>query len=279
MSFDLGDPVPLSVTITNAAGAPENAGNVALTITLPDGTAHSQASVPGTDGAYGYIYETVQAGLHRVRWVATGVNACAFTDVIDVEPADGAPFISLADTKHFLKKDPARTEDDEALRWFIGAACQTIEDRMGYVSPHTAVANVSARRGVIVLPDRPVISVVSVVRLPGGEVVPAADPLAGTDGYELKHDEGVLLVPAWCGAARVTTRVGRTPLPQNFRLAGLELTGHLWQGSQHNNAGGRPRVGDAAAVAASMHPFALPWRVTGLLGLRKDQERDEPLIR
>lgn len=275
MSFDLGDPVPLSVTITNAAGVPENAGNVALTITLPDGTTHIEASVPGTAGAYGYDYETVQAGVHRVRWLATGINACAFSDVFDVEPAENAPFISLADARQHLNKTPA---DDEQLRWFVGAACQVIEDRMGAVSPRTVTADVSARRGVIVLPDRPVISVVSVVRLPGGEVVPPADALAGTDGYKLKNSEGVLLVPAWCGDARVTTRVGRSPLTQNFRLAGLDLIRHLWQGSQHNGGGGRPMLSDSDAIAASVRPYALPYRVMELLGLKKHQERDEPLI-
>ena len=279
MSFDLGDPVPLSITITNASGAPENAGNVALTITLPDGTTHIEASVPGTDGAYNFDYPTVQAGVHRVRWLATGANASAYTDVIDVEPAEGAPFISLADTKHHLKKDPQLSEDDEALRWFIGAGCQIITDRMGHVSPLTVVADRSARRGVVVLPERPVISIISVVRLPGGEVVPQADPLAGTDGWTLEHAEGVLRVPAWCGDVRTTYRVGRSPLPQNFRLAGLDLIKHLWQGSQHNQAGGRPMLGDSDAIAAaSMRPYALPYRVSELLGLKRHQERDEPLV-
>ncbi|WP_433520141.1 hypothetical protein ACQP2T_63415 (plasmid) [Nonomuraea sp. CA-143628] len=278
MSFDLGDPVPLSVTITNASGTPENAGSVSLTITLPDGTTHIEASLPGTAGVYHYDYATVQAGLHLVRWLATGANASAYAEIFDVEPADGAPFISLADQKHHLRMDPSRTEDDEALRWFVGAGCQMIEDRMGHVSPQSVVMDVSARRGVIVLPERPVIAVISVVRLPGGEVVPLADALAGIDGYTLVNSEGILRVPAWCGDVRVTARLGRSPLPQNFRLAGLDLIKHLWQGSQHNQAGGRPALGDSDAIVASVRPFAMPYRVMELLGLKKDQERDEPLV-
>lgn len=278
MSWDLADKVPLSITVTDAGGALANAGNVSLTITLPDGTPHVEDPVtPTSTGIYDYDYETVQAGVHHVRWVATAPNAAAFSDVFDVEPADGA-FISLSDTKNHLRMDPERTEDDEALRWFIGAACQVIEDRMGHITPVAAVADMSARRGVIVLPDRPVISVLSVVRLPGGEAVPLADALAGTAGYKLKSSEGVLLVPAWCGDVRVTTRVGRSPLPQNFRLAGLDLVKHLWQGSQHNNGGGRPMLGGSDVIAASIKPFALPYRVMELLGLKKDQERDEVFV-
>lgn len=277
MSFDLGDPVSLSITITDANGAPANAGSVALTITLPDGTSHVEDPVPSTStGIYDYDYATVQAGVHRARWVATGVNASAFTDVFIVDPAEGAPFISLADTKKHLRM--AFSDDDEALRGFIGAGCQVITDRMGAVSPETVTADLSARTGTIVLPRRPVISITSVVKLPGGEAVPEADALAGTDGWTLVHDEGVLRVPVWCGDVRVVWRAGRSPLPQNFRLAGLDLVRHLWQGSQHNNAGGRPMLGDSDVIAASVQPFALPYRVSELLGLKRHQERDEPLV-
>ncbi|MDX3101753.1 head-tail connector protein [Nonomuraea angiospora] len=277
MSWDLGDKVPLSIAVTDSENVPANAGNVSLTITLPDGsTTTIDPVVPTSTGIYDYDYLAVQAGRHNAYWLATGVNACSFSDVFDVVPADDGDFVSLADVKHHLKK--LTDEDDEDLRWFIGAACQVIKDRMGHVAPATVVADLSARRGVLVLPERPVISITSVVRLPGGEAVPPADPLAGTDGWTLKNSEGVLLVPAWCGDVRTTYRVGRSPLPQNFRLAALDLVRHLWQGSQHNNGGGRPALGDSDAIAASVRPYALPYRVSELLGLKRHQERDEPLV-
>lgn len=275
MSWDLGDKVPLSIEIRDPSGALADAGNVALTITLPDGTmeAHDPV-VSASAGVYSFDYPTIQAGLHRVRWLATGANASAFTDVFDVEPADDMPFISVADAREHLNKTSA---DDEHLRGFVGAACQLIEDRMGAVSPRTVTADVTARCGVIVLPRRPVISITSVVRLPGGAVVPPADALAGTPGWTLESPEGVLAVPLWFGRVRATYRAGRSPLPKNFRLAGLELIKHLWQGSQHNNGGGRP-VLDSDTIAASVRPFAMPYRVMELLGLRKDQERDEVFV-
>lgn len=279
MSWDLGDKVPLSIEITDSEGTPADAGSVSVTITLPDGTATTAGPIASTTpGVYDYDYETVQAGVHRVRWVAIGVNACAFSDVFVVDPPENGPFISLADTKHHLKKDPERTEDDEALRVFIGAGCQVITDRMGAVSPESVVVDLRVRGGVVVLPRRPVISITSVVKLPGGEPVAAADAVAGTSGWTLENAEGVLTVPASCGKVRVAYRAGRSPLPQNFRLAGLDLVRHLWQGSQHNQAGGRPMLGDSDAIAASVRPFALPYRVMELLGLKKDQERDEPLV-
>ncbi|MFG3439932.1 hypothetical protein ACGF0J_22015 [Nonomuraea sp. NPDC047897] len=277
MSFDLGDPVPLSVTITDPGGSLADAGNVALTITLPDGSTHVQDPVtPTSTGVYDYDYETVQAGVHRVRWVATGANASTYSDVFDVEPADGGAFVSLADVKNHLHK--LTDEDDEALRGFIAAACQVITDRMGAVSPETVVADRLARSDTVVLPRRPVISITSVVTLPGGTAMPAADALTGASGWTLESSEGVLSVPASRDRLRVTYRAGRSPLPQNFRLAALDLVKHLWQGSQHNQAGVRPALGDSDMIAASVRPFALPYRVSELLGLKRDQERDEPLV-
>lgn len=278
MSFDLGDMVPLSITIRDAAGQEANAGQVTLTLTLPDGTTTTLGPItPTSTGVYDYDYATTQAGRHQARWVATGANASAFTDAFDVTPADGGDFIGLAETKTHLQK--SGTGDDEQLRFFISAACQMITDRMGQVSPATVVHDVTQRGNTIVLPTRPVIAVTSVQQLPGGDLVAPVDEDAGTPGWYLDGSEGVLRHSGgFAGRVRVTYRAGRTPLPPNFRLAALELVAHLWRGSQHNQAGGRPALGESDSITASVKPFAMPYRVMELLGLRKDSERDEILV-
>ncbi len=278
MSFDLGGVVPLSVTITDDDGNLANAGSVSVTITLPDGTTETHGPIPPTStGIYDYDYPAVLAGRHGVRWVATAPNASAFTDVFDVAPADGGAFISLADAKGHLRKSRIETVDDEVLRGFVATACQVIEDRMGHVSPVTVVTDRRAHRGQVVLPERPVIAITSVQRLPGLAAVSQADAGADTDGWTLESPEGVLSV-GWCDRVRVTYRAGRSPVPPNFRLAALELVAHLWRGSQHNQAGGRPALGETDATAWAATSFALPYRVMELLGLKKTQERDEPLV-
>lgn len=279
MSFDLDDVVPLSVTVTNADGDLANAGSVSVTVTLPDGTTETHGPIPPTStGIYDYDYPAVQAGRHGVRWVATAPNASAFTDAFDVVPADGGAFISLADAKNHLRKSRIESTDDETLRGFVDTACQVITDRMGHVSPVTVVADRRAHRGQVVLPERPVISITSVQRLPGLAAVSQADAGAGTDGWTLESSEGVLSVSGWCDRVRVTYRAGRSPVPPNFRLAALELVMHLWRGSQHNQGGGRPALGESDATAWAATSFALPYRVMELLGLKKNQERDEPLV-
>lgn len=273
MTVDLGDVYPLTVAITDTSGQLANAGSVALTITLPDGSIVSVGPVtPTSTGIYDYDYPTVQAGRHTARWVATGANASAFRDVFVVDPAEGEAFIGLVDAKDHMRKKDA-TVDDEKLRGFIDAGCDLISDRMGHVSPMTTTSDLTVRSGTVVLPERPVIEIVSVVQLPGGTAIPPADPVAATKGWTLTSKEGVLTITGYCGDARVLYRVGRSPLPPRFRLAGLELIWNLWRASQQNASGGRPAVSVEEVIVPGT-TFALPYSVRQLLGLDK-RPRDE----
>ena len=46
MAYDLGDPVPLAISIKDSAGVAANATLVTLTVTAPDGTATSATITP-----------------------------------------------------------------------------------------------------------------------------------------------------------------------------------------------------------------------------------------
>lgn len=264
--YDLGDVVPLSVTITDTAGTPANAGSVSVTITLPDGTASTISGVsPTTIGQYDHDYQTTQAGRHGVRWVATGANASVFEDVFEVAPADPGAFVSLADVKAHINK--TGTDDDEELRGFITAACRMIEDRVGHVTPVTAVED---RTGcnTLVLAERPVISITSVAVLPGLTAVPQANPASSVAGWVLDGPAGILKHSGSSfGSVRITYRAGRTPIPGNIRLAALELASHLWRSSQLNNSSGRPPFADTETPIMPGSAYALPIRVRELLGL------------
>lgn len=272
MSFQLGDVVPLSVTVKDADGNPADAGSVEVTVTLPDGTTTASGALTSTTtGVYDYNYPTVQAGRHGVRWLATGDNASAFTDVFDVEPADDGDFISLADAKrHLVKTD---TTDDGELAGFISAACSMIVDRIGPVSPSSRTDTVHVRHwraNTIVLDASPVVSVTSVtVRGATPVTIPEADPDEGVDGWELDAGAGVLThTRRWPhGTIQIAYRAGRTPLPGNIRLAALELTSHMWRSMKLNATGGRPGLSGVDEVVMPGAAYALPFRVRELLGL------------
>lgn len=272
MSYDLGDVVPLSVTITDGDGRLANATEVHLTITQPDGTTTTVGPItPTSEGVYDYDYTPTQIGLHVVRWVATGVNASAYTDVIDVQPAAADVFVSLQDAREHLKKEGL--SDDEKLRGFIRAACRLIKDRMGHVAPVDLTTDGEGRTVVL---ERPVIAIQSVVRVPGGEAVPEANPVAGVHGWTLDGAAGLVRLSQPVGRVRVTYRAGRSPIPPNFRLAALELTAHLWRTSQLNGLGGRPTL-PADEVVVPGVTYALPYAVRQLLGLDKRPQEEIPV--
>ena len=123
--WDLGDTVPLTIEVTDAAGAPTNAATVTLTITLPDGSVLSPAPSNPAVGRYEYDLVPTAAGLHVVRWVTTG-PAAAWADVIDVRPAAEVSLVSLADAKQHLNKSGSTSVDDEELRPVLVAATQRV---------------------------------------------------------------------------------------------------------------------------------------------------------
>lgn len=279
MSFQLGAVVPLSVTITDPDGNRADAGSVTLTVTLPDGTSDVTPGIASTStGVYDHDYATVQAGIHQVRWVATGSNASAFEDAFSVASATGLNFISLAEAKKHLKKESTKTAADAELLEFVSAACSKIVDLIGPVAPTSVTQTGRLRRqragSVIVLESSPVIEVTSVTV--DGSAEPQADPDAGTDGWTLDAAAGLLRhTRCWpWGVVQVIYRVGRTPLPGNVRLAGLELTSHLWRTIKINGTGGRPPVSGGDDIVIAGQAYALPNRVRELLGLGKNQTSD-----
>lgn len=191
-------------------------------------------------------------------------------------------FITVEELKGHLKK--SGVEEDAKLSGFVSAACQMIVDRIGQVSPVVAV-DVDHRhhrhhlhrriRRTIVLEERPVISVTTVVV--DGATVPAADLVNGVDGWELSGPAGILThTGCWpWGRITVTYTAGRLPLPGNVRLAALELAGHLWKQSQLNNGStARPQSFGDDQVIMRGAAYALPIRVRELLGLGKNPTDD-----
>ncbi|MER7212454.1 hypothetical protein ABT340_35825 [Streptosporangium sp. NPDC000239] len=276
MTYAFGAAVRLTQEV-RVGGVLTTPASIALSVMLPDGTVTPLSPVADGVGLYHYDYAPTQAGQHIARWVTTG-PAGSDEETFDVAAQwSEAGFVSVADAKAHMRK--TTTEDDDQLQAFVVTACQMITDRMGQVTPATFTHDVTRYSNTIILPKRPVIAVTTVERLPGGEVLPAADGVAGTAGWWLDGSEGVLRhTGSFGGRVRVTYRAGRTPLPPNFRMAALELVAHLWRGSQHNQAGSRPALGETDAITASVRPFAMPFRVMELLGLKKHQEHDEPLV-
>lgn len=176
------------------------------------------------------------------------------------------PFITATELKNHLNKTSATPDDEFEL--FIETSCEMIRDRMGQVSPVTAVEALNTRRDVLILEHTPVISIDTITDSRTGLEIPPYS--TNVRGWLLDGREGVLRHShRFPGAMTIEYTAGRVPTPPNYKLAALELGAHLWRSSQQNSAGGRPPVGGGDGQVVQGTSWALPYSVRQLLGLDK----------
>lgn len=138
-TYDLGDPVALSINVRSAAGTLANATAVTLTITKPDGTTETPSVTNGSAGVYTATYTPAAAGRYIAAWVATGTNACAFTD--DFFVVAGAPLLTVAHLEDYLHRTIA-TKDDPAAQAAVDYATALVVDTVGFDVARTTAYDV-----------------------------------------------------------------------------------------------------------------------------------------
>lgn len=262
MAFDLGDLVPLTVTVKDAAGVATNASTVVLTVTLPDGTtvAPSVANPPAVTGVYVCDYATTVAGRHSARWVSTGPSA-AYLDAFDVRPADAPYIVSLRDAKAHLKITDTST--DEELRGFI-------EDATGVVERHLNKAVVRrsfteeqcASCGFFTIDKIPALSLTTVASVDGTKT---------WDVSKLHVDPAGIVTAssgtALAGPIAVTYIAGMPLIPSHYTRAAKIIIQHLWETQRPSGGTLRPNLPDSmGTVNRSGMGFAIPNRALELLG-------------
>lgn len=264
MSYDLGAPVPLTMTVKDASGAPANSGNMRLVITLPDdSTAVVDPVAPSSTGSYAYRYPTTQVGRHAVRWLGTGANPAAYTDVFDVRPTASLMLFSLADGKAQLDIPAASTGDDDELRHFIEATTAAVEYFVGPVVPRVVEQVLAGDRSEWVLHSTPVMVITAVTAIGTWQssIDLAAldfDPETGV----VRRTDGVWF---YSGDYRVAYKAGRTVVSPNIPLAGKLILQHLWR-TQYGAARG-PSIADDVSTSDPIPGFgyAIPNRALELL--------------
>lgn len=275
--IDLGDPVVLTFLVKDADGNPVAAGAAVATVTLPDGTSSTPAVTNPTLGTYKATFATTQAGRHEIRWVATGANAQAYTDVFNVAAAAPGLIISLDEARNAIGFAAAATARDEDVRGYIAAASVVIEDLVGTVVRRTCDEWYDGGAGTVRLLHPPVLSITSVTESFGSSVRTLTEqPLDGggfgSFGYTVDLDDGILQrrVAGQIGVFQPGRRnvgvvyvAGRTVVPENVTKATRRLVKHLWDQEQ---TPGRPDLGGADGVAMTTTPsgFAVPRAVIEL---------------
>jgi hypothetical protein len=277
MPVDLGDLLPDLGTVTtdNSTGALATPTTVTLTLTLPDGsTLVSPAGIAVTNpstGIYRASYETVQAGLHRARWVADGNNCDGvYEQVWTVEPTPRGAIVSIDDALAHLG-DPTLTDaQQEQLRATILAATRVCGSHIGRtLARESATETYSGGKCEIALRRTPVISVSSVTE--SGTALTASDYVLDPAGLLVR---GSTTAQSRWAAGRsnvsVTYVAGYTDPPADLRLAVLREVEHLWQRTQQAP---HPALGaeeddeflrrDAAAIPWPVRYLLDPYRAPG----------------
>lgn len=240
MPFDLGDTVPLSIEVRDQDGNLAAAGAVALTITKPDMTTTVGTVTNPSTGVYRCDFVPTVAGPYRVRWVATGVNASAYTDAFDVRQATPPLIFSLADARAMLNRVTAA--DNEKIRDLLESTTSIVEDIVGPVVPQTVteVISGSGMRSGFALSETPVIaiqSILSVFTTGGLSYLPGE--------FDVDSKTGVALTlngRSFAGTYRVTYTAGRVVVPAAIRDASRLILRHLWSLQLGPHSGPRDRT-------------------------------------
>lgn len=254
--YDVGDLVVLAFANTDTSGNPANATTMVLTVTAPDGTTSTPTVTNPQTGSYTASYQTTMVGLHGVRWVGTGLNPGASTDVFTTTDPALLPIASLADVKAWLNLSAATTSDQK-VRDTLATATELAEDycnrslrRKTQVQRFTG----SYANTYLMLNDPPVLSVTSVVE--------SGNPLTINSDYVCDPVAGILyrgiypgLVPWYPGVDNiiVTYVTGYASPPLAARQAVLDITRWLWQTTQQG-----PRPGFGQNAAETSYSDALP---------------------
>lgn len=277
--FDLGDAVPL----TFSSGSADTGATPVCTVTLPDASTATPSVLHTGPGAYAASYTTTQSGRHFVRWVGTGTNASAFTDVFDVHSVTGGPqLFSLDEGRKALREPTDSSLDNEELRGYIITATRVVEDVYGPVVPQTIVQTFDGGRRALQC-DTSITSITSVTES-GSSLVVATD-------FTVDYDAGILTRGTYAGSVFaeptvsdpatfpavwafgiqnivVTYRAGVATtgvIPEHVRKAGRIILRSLWQPEQQAN---RPAFGSPDVEAVST-PSGLPIPRAALELLRR----------
>lgn len=279
---ELGEVVPLGIIVRDTAGAPVNATDVSLTLTLPDGTLLADGTSPlppvlnppPVAGHYAVDYvPRLQAGMYVFRWETTAPDL-VYEGTFHVDPPYSVGLISLTQAKTLLNIDVDDTAHDRDIMDDVAAATELAEQERGEVLLRRTVVEDRdlgrAWTNAVALTQRPAQVITSVARLDayGTPVTVLGPPDVWVDSRGILRSARGLH-----GHLRITYVAGYRVVPPAFRTA----VGYILQAVWDNRGGSarRPRVGgQQPGEGDGNDATSVPQRALDLLGTR----RQSPLV-
>jgi hypothetical protein len=272
MIYDLGDVVPLGITITDASNIVGNATAVTCTIYLPDGTTSTGTVVNADTGLYNCDFVPTLTGRHAVKWLATGTNAGAFSDDFTVRDFSEIGIVGLQEVKEYLNIPATLTTSDEEIRRYMDAANDLAEQYTGVILGQRTYSDelydgVSA--DAIRLRSPKAINIISVTE--NGVSVPSTGYYLDPTGQRLYRIGSNTIYATnnygyWAPGVQnisISYRAGFVNPPMAAKQGVLEIIRHLWQSQRGGmNVMSRSNSGDELY---STPTYSLPRRAMELL--------------
>ena len=271
MTYDLGDVVPLGITITDATGANANASAVTCTIYQPDGTTATGSVTNPSTGLYNVDFQATQTGRHAVKWIATGTNASAYSDEFLIRDFSELGIVGLDEVKTHLNIPLTDSSMDEELRSFIDSGSDLAESYVGQVLGRRTFTSELYDGGTefIRIRNPKVISVTSVYE--NGALVSSSNYVLDYTGQRLyRIGSGTLYATnsygywtAGMNNISITYVAGYVNPPMAAKQGVLEIIRHLWQTQRGAiNVMSRTQSGDELYNTPT---YSLPRRAMELL--------------
>jgi hypothetical protein len=277
--YPSGQPVTVSTTVRNAAGTLVNAG--ALTLVVKTAAADGTWTTTGTyaspvNDSTGLYHQDIPVtdlaaiGHYQYAWTATGTGAGVSFGEFDVfDPFDTA-VLPLQDAKDQLNIPQSSTASDTELQSFIATIESSLKRYTGGPIVNRTVterAEMMSNQTVILVRQRPLVSVTSITSASGG----ATDISAGLDldvnAGTIRRKLGLPFYGpffSWLPMVNLTVVCGwGTSVPAPFNSFARIVVQHLWT-SQHGPAG-RPSMGGEEMTTLPGFGFAIPNMAAELL--------------
>jgi hypothetical protein len=256
MTYDVGDAVRLSTTVTDVDGV-ATAATMALLVTKPDGTTTSPAITSPSTGVYRATVTADQPDTWHYTWTASGAVVAVEHGQFTVT-ARRTLFASLEDLKRQLNIPATDTTQDDEIRVHLEAANDIVEWMVGPATPTEVTETVYASNTDLLLTRRPVTAVTAITALTHASVVDVADLVVYSSSGVMRRASGL----SFYGQYEVEYTVGFAAIPAAVKLATLIIAQHLWQ--TQSGGGGLPFPGTDQLVPSGMG-FAIPNRARELL--------------
>ena len=277
--YPQGQPIRLSTTVRDVTGTLVNAGALTLLVKTAavDGTWTTTGTYasPANDGTGLYhqdipVTDLVAAGHYQYTWTSTGTGAGVSFGEFDVFDPFETSVLPLADAKDQLNIPQSNTASDGEIASWIATIESALERYTGGPLVNRQVterAELLSDQTVILIRQRPLVSVVSIASASGGTIDISGGLDIDVNAGTVRRKLGLPFYGPffqWLPQVNITYVAGwGTSVPAAFSSAARIILAHLWE-SQRGPAS-LPGLGGGDMVTPPGFGFAIPNMAAELL--------------